>query len=613
MKGLNIILILLFSISLYGSSIDLSNSWNCDDPIEIDGDWDFYWMQLVDGSYPSSDDKLSLPSFWQNTMIEGEKLKSFGYASIRKKVQIPNCGEEVALFLEHIHSAYKVIVNDKVLYESGKVGESKEDYVPHRRPIIIPLPKTNYFDIVIQISNFDHYRGGVVRTPLIVNKESYTTNLDSGRFIDTFIAGGTGLIGVTFLFIFLFSRRTGEVFFFSMLSITLSVRLLMAGIYPLHEIIDVDDNFRWMIRVEYTALFLLSVFGASYVSFLFPNNQEKKFYTLIAIVGLLFSLTAIFGPIHFFTAIIPTYLLTLIFLIFVISLTVIKGLRSGDRSAWILAVGILFSLLWAIMDSFVYFGLLDSNKLLYSILFMAFVFVNNIALMDRFAHELIVSNKKQSLIESAESRKLLMSMISHEIKTPVAQLQMNYEMLELSMSDLTKLDYLKHRILPRLKKSIESIKKMLNDFVYFMNISANSTEVCTKSKIQEVMNSAFEIKIIDLVKYEFSFDTNQKVLIYAISTFISNAIKYTPKSNPQPELKIYNQDDRYGIEIKDYGVGMSEEILSKMGELQMDTSDIMEVHGVGFYLAKKLLEMIGHSVNIESTVGMGTSVRISLS
>jgi len=223
-----------------------------------------------------------------------------------------------------------------------------------------------------------------------------------------------------------------------------------------------------------------------------------------------------------------------------------------------------------------------------------------------------LSKEQEAIIKAAESKKLLVSMISHEIKTPVSQLQMNFEILKSTIEFDTKFDYVRERLLPRFDSAISSIKSMLNDFIYFMNINENKPQEISKSSMLSQLKKKFKIEVEDGVPQEFKFKTNMKVFLYALGTFISNAHKYTPKDKPKPILVLNNSESSYYIEVKDFGVGIEEEKLNKMGELQVDTSDAIEVHGIGFYLAQKLLEALGHDIIINSVRNVGTTVSIKL-
>ena len=613
MKNIYIIFYFLIGATALSAIPELDfKDWDCQEKLEIGGEWQFYWEQFVDSNYEGSSSTINLPRFWQGLVINGEELPPFGYASFRKKVQVPETSEVIGLQIEHIHSSYRVIINGELIYESGKVADNKEEYQPMRLPKVIELPKATSYDIIIHAANFDHYRGGILNSPSLVNMKAFVKYEERQRFIDTFIAGGAGLIGLTFLIIFIFSRRTSEVIFFAMFSLTLSIRLLISGQYPLHFIMDITNDFRWLMRLEYITLFALLVFGALYIPSLFPNNKERRIYNILALIGMGYVTVTMFGSIKTFTSLTPSFLLMNLFLLIMFTYTVIKGVLIKDRSAWILLVALVVIFAWAVLDSLVYVGVLDVNRVIYSALFLGFVMINNLALMDRFASEIKVSQERKAMLEAIESRKLLMSMISHEIKTPLSQLQMNSKMLDMIVDDKEKEPMLKKRVLPRIKTSINSLQRMLNDFLYFMNIDQHKTEDLEKSEFVKKLETLLEIDVRHDSSQQFSFSTNSKVLLYALSTFVSNAVKYTPEGNPPPEIKINNDNNATFIEVKDYGKGMDEERLAKMGSLQIDTSDILEVQGIGFYLANKLLESIGHTVKVESTLNKGTSVYVTI-
>jgi len=362
-KALLQILALFSCLQLYAIEIDELSP--CDiKEVSLRGEWQFYWNEFAEQESISSE-IIQLPGFWQGKVIDGKEITAQGYCTLRRKIKINDCLFEPALYIEHVHSAYEVHADGKLIYKSGKIGKSKEEYVPLRKPALIKLPRRDSLDIMIYASNYDHYRGGVLRTPLLVEYDYYNHKLETGRYIDTFIAGGTGIVGFTFLFIFLFSKRTPEVVCFALLSMTLCVRLMMAGIYPLHFLIDTMGYYRIMIRAEYFALFCLSVFTSLYIYFLFKEIVERKYLLIISWAGAFFMMLSIIAPIKVFTTITPYYLIMLLIMIALIVGIIYKGIRIGNRSAWILGVAMFIGLLWAVMDIMVYFGFLKSNSLLY--------------------------------------------------------------------------------------------------------------------------------------------------------------------------------------------------------------------------------------------------------
>ncbi|HNI90927.1 MAG TPA: adenylate/guanylate cyclase domain-containing protein, partial [Leptospiraceae bacterium] len=112
MKNHRIIGIILFII-LFFNSCDLSNltgnknktlakkgildlrewDFNKYGPIELDGEWEFYWEKLYSleeiHSIIFNKEYIHLPHSWNNKIINGETIGSDGYATFRLKILLP--------------------------------------------------------------------------------------------------------------------------------------------------------------------------------------------------------------------------------------------------------------------------------------------------------------------------------------------------------------------------------------------------------------------------------------------------------------------------------------------------------------------------------------------
>ncbi len=98
---------------------------------------------------------------------------------------------------------------------------------------------------------------------------------------------------------------------------------------------------------------------------------------------------------------------------------------------------------------------------------------------------------------------------------------------------------------------------------------------------------------------------------------LSNAEKYTQKGEivlSAKELDPNSQNGRYCFEIKDTGIGMEEEFLQQIFESYKteNRSDVKESSGLGLHIVKLLLELMGGSIQIESEIKVGTTVRIEV-
>lgn len=611
--------ILFFQLSILTFSATVIPQFNIDSlsihelPIELRGKWQF---EFNTEHLPGANDliyQVSLPNFWtEHGAQDSDGFDSFGFGRYTIDLIVPKPRQGLGLYLEHVHSAYRVLLNGELVYTSGNIGDGSKSYQPYRKPSLVSLPFSDSIHIVIEAANFDHYRGGILRSPMLVDYDEFVKHQLREHYIDMFIAGGSGLMGVTMLIIVLFVGGNKELLYFSLLSLVLCVRIIFSGGYPLHFIIDTYGQFEWMIRFEYIALFLLSVYGSLYTIHLFKVDKVKPVYKFYAFTGIFFALAAVFLPVRWFSGLTPYYLIILIMMVLTIMWTVIKGIRKGDRSALILAIGISVVVGWALMDSLVYFHVTKPSRLLYSLAFFLFILFNNLALIDRYIFQLIKSRKKETQLRLNNLQRLLMSMVSHEIKTPMAQLQMNLEMLEVAAEDPNRLANHSKKIIGRFSHSVDSIKKMMNDFVYFMNASIEDLESVTKRSLVTSL-SQLNIRFVETFSHEFSFQTNLKVLIYAVRTYVTNAQKYTPLGSVEPHMELKHTADGYQLQIVDYGIGIKAEILDKLGQdILIKNDNLNEVNGIGFYLATKMLYNLNHRISIVSKVDKGTTVTISL-
>ncbi len=96
--------------------------------VALEGEWEFYWQQLLtsrDFSKPAVPTKsgfIRVPSYWNDQVIDGQKLNSVGYATYRLVVLMNNEKRKLTLDLGDINSSAEVFVNGKKVSANGKVA-----------------------------------------------------------------------------------------------------------------------------------------------------------------------------------------------------------------------------------------------------------------------------------------------------------------------------------------------------------------------------------------------------------------------------------------------------------------------------------------------------------
>ena len=222
-----------------------------------------------------------------------------------------------------------------------------------------------------------------------------------------------------------------------------------------------------------------------------------------------------------------------------------------------------------------------------------------------------------------------LSMAAHELRTPMVSIFGFTElMLKRDMSPEQRAD-----LLGRVYRHSQSMIAILN-------------ELLDLARIESRRGQDFQIETIELgpwleqIVTDFKppegrqppglqgADVSQTVMAdrsklqQAVLNVLSNAYKYSPDGGPV-EVSLRRapgRDDgtrsRVGIEIRDCGMGLSAESLQHLraGErfFRVDKSGNIPGTGLGVCIVKELLELMGGSMEIDSTLGKGTTVTLWL-
>ena len=117
--------------------LDLTQRQLDEKVIRLDGQWEFYWNQLLTSQKLKETGVLNakwidIPSSWNRYKINDKQLSGDGYATYRLLIKTKEV-EKLGIKIPRIFTAYKIWVNDELVATAGKVGKSRE-----RRKILSP-------------------------------------------------------------------------------------------------------------------------------------------------------------------------------------------------------------------------------------------------------------------------------------------------------------------------------------------------------------------------------------------------------------------------------------------------------------------------------------------
>lgn len=583
------------------------------EPVTLIGPWDFYWQTLLsDSTEVTPPIQLLLPGNWYDT--EEMHLQALGYGSYRQSVLLPTNKKDLGLYISHVFSSYLLIVNGEVLYESGRVGKTKETYKPYREPKVIPLPElaSDTMHIVIEASNFDHYNAGMLYAIELGNYDFLQRRLERIQAVNLFLAGGFFITGfILLVFSMAYRQLNIQVTFYALFSLSLMYRMLGAFPFPLHRIMN-DYSFQWATRIEYFSILTAVMFGGLFIFTLYPRQTNVWVKRIFLAINLLYGSTVLFAsPLHY-TDLMQYFVLFILLYLLVFIYIIIRARVEKELSSSYLIFALVMVLFYTFIQTLSFFGMYTFPNWV-TVLTISLIIVScNVALFRSFMQKIKQTEKAISEASLEQSRQTMLSLISHEIKTPVATLQMNLDMLSEVHKKEVETHPLKQKILSTSLSAINDIKAMLNDFMYFMAAKAQPEDLLSAEDFSIFLNQKFDLTVhLDLKNPQKNYYTSQVTLHYVFKTLVSNANKFSAKGTQPPEFHLLQKDDELIIELRDFGEGMTEAQIEKLGDLNLNINKKQDVSGIGFYLARQLTQRLDHQMFVEARKE-GTSVFINL-
>jgi signal transduction histidine kinase len=97
-----------------------------------------------------------------------------------------------------------------------------------------------------------------------------------------------------------------------------------------------------------------------------------------------------------------------------------------------------------------------------------------------------------------------------------------------------------------------------------------------------------------------------------LTNVISNAIKYSDrnKPNPQVEVDFKVKDDQVYITVTDNGIGIRKEQLTKVFDMFYRASERSSGAGLGLYITMEAVKTLGGDIRVDSKNGEGTTFEI---
>ena len=232
----------------------------------------------------------------------------------------------------------------------------------------------------------------------------------------------------------------------------------------------------------------------------------------------------------------------------------------------------------------------------------------------------VLRENQESMAKERASLQELVSDISHQVKTPIANLQMvnatlleqpvpeekRQEFLMASSGQLEKLDFLMQAMIKtsRLETGVISLDKKMQPLYDTLAAALGGILLNAERK---------NIHVSVACPADIVLAHDRKWTSEALFNILDNAVKYTP-SGGDIQVSVQSWEFYVKVDIIDSGKGIAENRQGRIFKRFYREEEVHDIEGIGIglYLAREIVTMQGGYIKVVSTVGCGSTFSVFL-
>ncbi|WP_406843370.1 ATP-binding protein [Flavobacterium soyae] len=234
--------------------------------------------------------------------------------------------------------------------------------------------------------------------------------------------------------------------------------------------------------------------------------------------------------------------------------------------------------------------------------------------------EVSTTLEKEKELHQIKSR--LLSMASHEFRTPLSTIQLSSSLIQRYAEELNTPKIDAH--IRKIKSAVANLTVILDDFLLLEKAEANKITLqisCfdLQAFIKEIIGELKLLtkkkqKIINIPNSEIALvKLDKNLLKNCIINLMSNAIKY---SGEETEIELWTtlDSDKITINIKDNGIGIPEEEHEHLFEafFRAHNTGTIPGTGLGLHIVSRYVKIMNGTISFKSAANKGTLFTIEL-
>jgi signal transduction histidine kinase len=636
----------------------------------LNGEWEFYWNKMIH-PYDFKSGKFipdyygHVPSYWTDypNGIVGKGKE--GYATYRLTVLLPaGFRKALAFDMPVFDSSYDIYVNGKYFVGNGIPGKTAEETTPEYNRVFFRYePASDTLSVIINVSNFDHRRGGFwlpVKFGTFNEVQKPLANNFAASWATISLLLGFSLF---FLFFFIIYPKEKVMGYFCLATIGLAVRPLFTSHFLIANFINI--SWTWMVRFEYIGLYLIILGWLWFAICLYHNKFFKIIVWILTIFFSMVFILTLFLPVKVFSyTMLIVYPVMILLMVYLITQSIIGILKKNLLDIAYFAAFLLL-VIGAAHDIRVSMGKSEENSG-YLLTYIVVIFVliqsalllykwvrsyydkerlqNELAFMNRNLEVLVtertlelnnrtneiekqndrIAQQNKQLSETLQLKNKIFSVIAHDLRSPVVNILYMLNLLK-EKEYKEKYDTFANSSIQYAQMVISLLENMLvwgrgqEDKIKYSPEKRNLADIIFTNL--SIFKETADKKDISLNFTQVGssiayFDKDLMDII--IRNLLSNSVKYTHRGGRISLLLKDNISDKNMILLKicDNGTGIPEtkqKYLFTSTEMSSTPGTENEKGtGLGLKLCYELVQINRGTISVESKEGEGSCFLITI-
>ncbi|ADO54455.1 ATP-binding protein [Paenibacillus polymyxa] len=625
--------------------IDLRN-WDPDKEgaVQLGGEWEFYPNQLFqpssfqetryqDWGNRQNSSKLGLgtgssakivdvPGKWNQWMPGGQAT---GYGTYHVRVLLPEKVENLyGIHMQNIRNSSRVWINGAEVGASGIPSVSADKGKQGNAPFVgFAAVDGHSADITVHVANYSYSSGGIIYPLLFGDYASITHSREVAMAEDTVLVAGFFIPTVFFIMLYFLRRKEKALLYLACFCIAALFYILTHGEKLLVWGMP-DLPYEWILKIQSFSSTLFYYFLIRYVHLTTQIVMNRIVLLLYNIVTALMLGMGLLLPTLVLSSFETFILLFGVVSVGYVLLILIRGLLQRTDDAALLVISIM-SILMIVVTSFVYVLGWGDVRGVTAYEMLIFVLAQTLLLAKRFVHSFMeVENLSRRLLTLDGLKDEFLANTSHELRTPL------HGIINIAQSMLDRYgaqfnEPQKHN-LALIVNVGRRLSYLINDILDFSNLKNGRLALNRRPvNVQTAVNSVLEVLGHNVGKKKLQFvkewpnslpkvDADEDRLNQILYNLLGNAMKFTEEGEIVISAKVRNREME--ISVKDTGPGIAPDHLSHIFEPFNRGANAEDKGysgtGLGLGITRRLVELHGGYIRVESRLGKGSTFYFTL-